>query len=801
MVMGDRFNGLRWRELEGGIYHLSLYLDKLYIFNTKTCIFQNTIKQRNRTIQHRTYLNPNKMSSSRGSSIDDRDDENFHDSPITPQSQISDEGFKVTSSLEDLQTDQQRRVLDTVAQLRNCGLEGVLPLPQLVVCGDQSAGKSSVLEALTEIPFPRNDNLCTRFATEISLRRANESSIRVKVIPDDSRPAVEQARIRAFVQTITDFDELPRITDMAMDTMGIKSNKEPGSSSPAFARDVLSIEICGPTRPQLTLVDLPGLIASDTEEATVTDVEMVARITEHYIKQPRTICLAVISAKNDIANQGILTRVRAHDPNGDRTLGIITKPDTLDAGSGSEKAFIRLAKNENVRFKLGWHVVRNRKFTETHFNLMERNMKEISWFQESNFRTLPKESVGIEQLRIRLSILLFEHIQRELPNLRRELEKGLSVSQDQLRKLGDARSTTEECKSYLVQLSADFEKLCKASVDGHYEGSYFRGGPAVYNSGIDSRRTRAVVQVMNKRFTDNLRLKGHKYQINMPEDSTLDRDIDDSEQVEGDSWNDINDPIVFTKKEAFEWVNKALKECRGMEVYGTYNPTLVSQLFWEQSEKWEALASTHMEDVFDVCTNFLKTLLHDKVPKDVESRLWLYFEEKLKIRHQAAARELGLLVEDLSQHPINYNHYFTDTIHKRREDRQKAAMEKAVAEATEDQDTDPSVLYSSYNKSTQKDMDGFSCEEALDNLFAIYKVLQKVFVANVTIQVVERHIVRGLENIFNPVAVHNLTSEQAGAISSEPTHSKHEREFHQDRIDKLEDGKRIFRAMMGGAAF
>jgi hypothetical protein len=83
--------------------------------------------------------------------------------PTDRPSQISKKHMD-TGSLEELQTDEQRRIFDALSQVRKCGLESVLSLPQLVVCGDQWAGESSVLEGLTEIPFPRNDNLCTLFA-------------------------------------------------------------------------------------------------------------------------------------------------------------------------------------------------------------------------------------------------------------------------------------------------------------------------------------------------------------------------------------------------------------------------------------------------------------------------------------------------------------------------------------------------------------------------------------------------------------------------------------------------------------
>jgi GTPase SAR1 family protein len=361
--------------------------------------------------------------------------------------------FTITSSLRDLQSDEQRRVLDTIARVRKCGLESILSLPQLVVCGDQSAGKSSVLEALTEIPFPRNDNLCTRYATEIILRHGPVSLLTVKVIPDSTRPATEQEQIKGFAETITDFDDLPRLMALATELMGISNSGKKDSSRGAFAKDILSIDIEGPSRPQLTLVDIPGLIQTSTKGVSDVDVELVAEITQRYISQPRTICLAVVSATNDAANQPILRKVRLVDPDGARTLGIITKPDRLPAGSGSEAKFIELARNEDVYFRLGWHVLKNRNFEQGDCSLEERNLAESIYFSTSNFKSLPAENLGIDTLRIRLSRLLFEHVKLELPKLRRDLEGALDAARKNFAALGNSRADALECKAYLSQLS------------------------------------------------------------------------------------------------------------------------------------------------------------------------------------------------------------------------------------------------------------------------------------------------------------------------------------------------------------
>ena len=84
--------------------------------------------------------------------------------------------------LEYLRTHEQIKLLDVIDALRAEGLGEYTALPQLIVCGDQSSGKSSVLEAISGVPFPRKDTLCTRFATEVILRRATNEFITVSLV-------------------------------------------------------------------------------------------------------------------------------------------------------------------------------------------------------------------------------------------------------------------------------------------------------------------------------------------------------------------------------------------------------------------------------------------------------------------------------------------------------------------------------------------------------------------------------------------------------------------------------------------
>ena len=148
-----------------------------------------------------------------------------------------------------------------------------------------------------------------------------------------------------------------------------------------------------------TLVDLPGLIHATNKAQTETDKELILNLVKEYMKNPRTIILAVVSAKNDYANQIILHHCRKIDEQGRRTLGIITKPDFLREGTDNELTWIELAQNKDIYLERGWHMLKNRGDEQMKFSFEQRNADEDLFSRKGRYADLPRECVGIDSLR------------------------------------------------------------------------------------------------------------------------------------------------------------------------------------------------------------------------------------------------------------------------------------------------------------------------------------------------------------------------------------------------------------------
>jgi len=103
--------------------------------------------------------------------------------------------------------------------------------------------------------------------------------------------------------------------------------------------------------PDLTLIDLPGIVRTTTSGQSKHVISMVDNLIDKYLQQERTIVLAVIPADIDIAVVDILERAQKADPNGDRTIGVLTKVDKVSAGE--EEQVINVLQNVLKPLKLG----------------------------------------------------------------------------------------------------------------------------------------------------------------------------------------------------------------------------------------------------------------------------------------------------------------------------------------------------------------------------------------------------------------------------------------------------------------
>ncbi|KAK5201682.1 hypothetical protein LTR41_012124, partial [Exophiala xenobiotica] len=198
---------------------------------------------------------------------------------------------------------------------------------------------------------------------------------------------------------------------------------------------MLRIEVRGPVGMRLNIVDVPGLICVANEQQTDDDVGTVNRIVDGYISGPRTIILVVVQAGNDIANQRIIKKSRSFDKDGERTVGVITKPDLIN--QGSEKRIALLASNEDTtKPKLGV------------------------------FLSLDPARLGIVALRTNLQQLLDRRIEKELPKVRHDVRELLTRTEADLATMGEERDSASKMRMFLTRLAMAIDQAVTSTLNG-----------------------------------------------------------------------------------------------------------------------------------------------------------------------------------------------------------------------------------------------------------------------------------------------------------------------------------------------
>jgi hypothetical protein len=199
--------------------------------------------------------------------------------------------------------------------------------------------------------------------------------------------------------------------------MGLSSNSNDGISKPTFSNDVLRLEISGPEQEHLSVIDVPGIFKSTTEGVTTkADIQLMRNMVKGYMDNPQSVMLAVVPASVDLATQEILELAAEADVHGDRTLGMLTKPDLVDRGA--ESGVVDLVEGRARQMKLGWHIIRNLGQKDLQDMSMDRGDLEAAFFRSlTPWSSIEKEKVGIDSLRLRIKEVLSSLVKKEFPKV------------------------------------------------------------------------------------------------------------------------------------------------------------------------------------------------------------------------------------------------------------------------------------------------------------------------------------------------------------------------------------------------
>ncbi|KAK4472724.1 hypothetical protein MN116_003950 [Schistosoma mekongi] len=320
-----------------------------------------------------------------------------------------------------------------------------LDLPQIAVVGSQSAGKSSVLENFVGRDFlPRGSGIVTR------------RPLILQLIHDKS---VEYGEfIHCKNKKFTDFDDIRREIEQETDRL-TGSNK-------GISNIPINLRIHSPSVLNLTLIDLPGMTKVPVGDQPPDIEAQIRNMIIEFIERDSCLILAVSPANSDLANSDALKLAKEYDPQGLRTIGVITKLDLMDEGTDAQE----ILENRLLPLRRGYIGVVNRsqRDIDGRKNISAALEAERRFFLSHPSYRHMADRMGTPYLQRVLNQQLTNHIRETLPHLRNRLQAQLISLEKEVSDLRNYRPDDPSYKTKaLLQMVQSFEAEFSQNIDGH----------------------------------------------------------------------------------------------------------------------------------------------------------------------------------------------------------------------------------------------------------------------------------------------------------------------------------------------
>lgn len=344
------------------------------------------------------------------------------------------------------------RLQDIFAKL---GSASTIDLPQVAVVGSQSSGKSSVLEALVGRDFlPRGADICTRRPLVLQL---------VQLPHTEDGSISETAEWGEFLhlsgRRFFDFSAIRR-------EIQAETEKEVGLNKGVSDKQI-RLKIFSPNVLNITLVDLPGITRVPVGDQP-SDIEARIRtMILSYIKHETCIILAVSPANSDLSNSDALQMARVADPNGSRTIGVITKLDIMDRGTDARNFLL----GNVVPLQLGYIGIVNRSQEDI---IANKSIRDALAYEEDFFRSQPvyhslADRCGVPQLAKKLNQILVQHIRAILPDLKARINSQMVSVMKELSSYGEIIDSKAGQGALLLNILTKYTQAFNSIVDGKSE--------------------------------------------------------------------------------------------------------------------------------------------------------------------------------------------------------------------------------------------------------------------------------------------------------------------------------------------